>query len=117
MYRLAVDSGAKVDFGVTVVSVSRGDPKPTVKLSTGEVLTADIIIGADGPRSLVRSVVLRREDDAKPSGFTIFGTTIPATKMMEDPELAKLVQANEVKQFGPMSPIMLPHQSSSSGLS
>lgn len=65
-------------------------------LSTGKVLEADIVIGADGPRSLVRPVVLGRPDDAVPSGFTIFGTTIPAEKMMKDPELAKLVQANEV---------------------
>lgn len=95
VYRLAVNSGAKVEFGVPVESVSPGDSKPTVKLSTGEILTADIIIGADGATSIVRPVVVGEEDDPKPSGFTIFGTTIPAAAMMEDPELARLVQANE----------------------
>lgn len=98
VYRLAVNSGAKVDFGVTVESVVPGDSKPTVKLSTGEILTADIVIGADGPTSIVRQVVLKEKDDPKPSGFTIFGTTVPATEMMKDPELAKLVQANEVRR-------------------
>lgn len=96
VYRLAVESGAKVDFGVSVKSVTPGNPKPTVTLSTGEVLQADIVIGADGPRSFVRSVVLDRPDDPVPSGFTIFGTTISAEEMMKDPELAQLVQANEV---------------------
>ena len=99
VYRLAVESGAQVDFGVSVESVKPGNPKPSVTLSTGEVLTADIIIGADGPRSLVRPVVLDRDDDAKPSGFSVFGTTIPAEEMMKDPELAKLVQANEVRHW------------------
>ncbi|EKM50084.1 uncharacterized protein PHACADRAFT_46976, partial [Phanerochaete carnosa HHB-10118-sp] len=95
LYRLAIESGAKVDFGVSVASVAPGDPRPTVTLSTGKVLEADIVIGADGPRSLVRPVVLDRPDDAVPSGLTVFGTTIPAEKMMQDPKLAKLVQANE----------------------
>lgn len=116
VYSLAVNSGAKVDFGVTVESVNPGNPKPTVKLSTGEILTADVVIGADGPRSIVRPVVLNREDDAKPSGFTIFGTTIPAAEMMEDPELAKLVQANEVKCSDALNLLMLAHRPFSSGL-
>lgn len=96
VYRLAVSSGAQVDFGVSVESVNPGKPKPTVTLSSGEVLTADIVIGADGPTSLVRPVVIEREDDAVSTGFTVFGTTIPAAKMMEDPDLAPLVQADEV---------------------
>ncbi|PSR80361.1 hypothetical protein PHLCEN_2v6746 [Hermanssonia centrifuga] len=95
VYRLAVDAGAQVDFGVTVESVTAGNPQPQVRLSSGEVLKADLIIGADGPRSKIRRYVHKKEDDALPSGFTIFGTTIPATEMMKDPELAKLVQANE----------------------
>lgn len=78
-------------------SVAPGDPKPSVTLSTGKVLTADIVIGADGPRSIVRPVVLDRNDDAEPSGITVFGGTIPAEEMLKDPELAKLVHANEVR--------------------
>ncbi|GJE93239.1 FAD/NAD(P)-binding domain-containing protein [Phanerochaete sordida] len=95
VYRLAVEAGAIVDFGVSVAEVAPGNPRPRVTLSTGEVLEADLVIGADGPRSIVRPVVLGRPDDAVPSGFTIFGTTIPAEEMQKDPELAKLVQANE----------------------
>ena len=82
---------------MSVAEVEPGDPRPRVTLASGTVLEADIVIGADGPRSIVRPVVLGRPDDAEPSGFTIFGTTIPAEEMMKDPELAKLVQANEVR--------------------
>ena len=96
LYDQAIRSGAKVDFGITVEAVVPGDPNPTGKLSTGETLTADIVIGADGPRSIVRPVVLDQEDDVKPSGLTVFGATLPAAEMMKDPELAALVQADEV---------------------
>lgn len=99
VYQLATASGARVDFGVGVQSVAPGDPAPSVTLSTGEVLTADIVIGADGPASIVRPVVLDREDDAKPAGFTLLGATIPAEEMLKDPELAKFVQSNEVRRF------------------
>lgn len=97
LYKLAVSAGAKIDFGVQVASVKPGNPKPTVELLTGELLTADIVIGADGPRSIVRPIVTKRPDDAYPSGYTIFGGIIPAASMMKDPDLAKLVQANEVR--------------------
>lgn len=95
LYNLATQSGATIDFGVIVEAVIPGNPNPTVKLSTGETLTADIVIGADGPRSMVRNVVLAQEDDAKPSGLTVFGATLPAAEMMKDPELAALLQADE----------------------
>ena len=60
-------------------------------------MTADIVIGADGPSSVVRRVVLEEEDDAKPSGLTVFGAVISAAEMAKDPELAALVQADEVR--------------------
>lgn len=72
-----------------------GKPRPSVTLSTGEVLTADVVIGADGPRSFIRQTVFAYQDDAKPSGTTVFGGVIPAAMMMKDPELAKMVKSPE----------------------
>lgn len=46
---------------------------------------------------MVREVVLGYEDEPQPSGLSVFGSTIPGTEMMKDPELAKLLQANEVR--------------------
>ena len=96
LHTLALQSGANVDFDVSVEAVIPGDPKPTVKLSTGEMLTADIVIGADGVGSKVRHVVLDQEDETKPSGYTMFNAMLPASEMMKDPDLAALMQADEV---------------------
>lgn len=98
LYRLATEAGAQVEFGVTVTEVCSGDPQPSVVLADGRTLLGDMVIGADGPTSIVRKRVLDYDDDeeAEPSGYTAFGGTIPAEEVMKDEELSKLLQSNEV---------------------
>lgn len=96
---MAVKSGAQVQFGVTVTNVSPGDPKPSVTTASGETITADIIIGADGPRSLVREVVLGKKDNPEPVGWTVYGATVPESYMLNDPELASWLTSNEVSIY------------------
>lgn len=87
MYKAAIKTGATVEFGTTVISIqpsvvqstngylddddSDDDsddedhplaPPPSVTLSTGEVVTPDIVIGADGYQSIVRKTVFRAEE-------------------------------------------------------
>lgn len=62
-------------------------------LESGEVLEADIIIGADGPRSNVRSAVLERPDDAQKAGMTVLTGTIPAEALRSDEKLMELMEA------------------------
>ena len=46
---------------------------PSVKLVNGEVLTADIVVGADGSRSMVRELLLEPEHDhGVESGYTVY---------------------------------------------
>ena len=97
LYRLATAAGAQVEFGVTVQEVQPGDPQPSVILSDGRTLIADLVIGADGPNSIVRHAVLDEEEYTEPSGYTAFGGTIPASEVMKDAELAKLLQSDEVR--------------------
>ena len=55
LYNLARDAGAKFAFGSRVVDV---DPKsPSVTLASGKKLFADLIVGADGHQSVLRSVL------------------------------------------------------------
>ena len=96
LYNLATSTGVKVTFGVSVTAVESGTPKPSVTLSTGEKLVADVVIGADGPNSKIRQYINEDEEPAEPSGFTIFGGIVPASEMLKDPELAKWAQADEV---------------------
>ena len=53
-------------FACPVASINPGDgtpsAKPSVTLDNGKVIEGDIIIGADGIRSITRSVVTGEED-------------------------------------------------------
>lgn len=56
----------------TSASVTGHGP-PSVRLGNGEVLTADIIIGADGSRSMVRECLLESDQDhGVDSGYTVY---------------------------------------------
>ena len=56
----------------TSASVTGHGP-PSVRLANGEILTADIIIGADGSRSIIRELLLEPEQDhGVESGYNIY---------------------------------------------
>ncbi len=99
LYKLATEAGATVEFHKEVASVEPGteeDNKPSVTLVTGEVLTADVIVGADGCKSLVREVVLEEEDCAEPGGMTLYSGVIDAEDMDKDPDLKPFILSDEV---------------------
>ncbi|KAJ7765865.1 hypothetical protein DFH07DRAFT_1014373 [Mycena maculata] len=59
MYDVAVGQGAKIRLGTTAVAV---DPeRRVVALESGETLTADVIVGADGVSGLVRPLLLAEQ--------------------------------------------------------
>ncbi|KAI0741981.1 FAD/NAD(P)-binding domain-containing protein [Daedaleopsis nitida] len=98
LYKLAMGAGARIDLHAEVTSIQQGTdsiPNPSVSLANGEVLTSDIIIGADGSKSMVREVVLDEEDDARPGGLTVYTAIVQAEDMLGDPELSKLLHADE----------------------
>lgn len=98
LYNLAVSSGAEIILGAAVTAVTPGEPKPSITLASGEVHTADIVLGADGPNSFIREVVLGEDsEEGKPSGYSVLGAVIPGDKMAKDPELAGWLAADEVK--------------------
>jgi salicylate hydroxylase len=73
LYRLATSTGTKVVHGacVTQVSVDYGAQISHALLANGEVMNADIIIGADGHKSIVRDVVTKQNNIGKPSGMSV----------------------------------------------
>ncbi|KAI0163497.1 hypothetical protein BJ166DRAFT_569808 [Pestalotiopsis sp. NC0098] len=66
----------EVRTGTKVVSC---DPEEgTVTIEAGENLTADIIIGADGIHSVIRTAVLGKEQGAIPTGISAYRMLLPA---------------------------------------
>ncbi|KDQ19543.1 hypothetical protein BOTBODRAFT_170623 [Botryobasidium botryosum FD-172 SS1] len=89
-YDLAVGAGVKIRLSSRVVTL---DPSaPSVILATGETLSADLIIGADGVKSMVRDVVVGRPDKPVPTGDAAYRATVPAELMLKEPDLAHFIE-------------------------
>jgi FAD-dependent urate hydroxylase len=71
LQRLAVDVERSLLFGRRVHSVQVHGHGAAVELDDGEVVDADLVIGADGARSVVRSV-FRSDGPAVPTGWVAF---------------------------------------------
>lgn len=98
LYDLAVSKGAEVIFNANVTAVTPGEPKPSITLASGEVHTADIVIGADGPNSFVRKTVLVDDPpEGQASGYSVLGAIIPGEAMSKDSDLAPWLAVDEVR--------------------
>lgn len=96
LYDLAVSKGAEVIFNANVTAVTPGEPKPSITLASGEVHTADIVIGADGPNSFVRKTVLVDDPpEGQASGYSVLGAIIPGEAMSKDSDLAPWLAVDE----------------------
>ena len=76
-------------------AVVRCDPdpvSPSVTLKSGEVMRADLIVGADGVKSYIQRVVSGKPNRAEPTGDAAYRATIPASLMMQDPELRQFIE-------------------------
>ncbi|PIL32084.1 hypothetical protein GSI_06789 [Ganoderma sinense ZZ0214-1] len=92
-------------LNATVVSV---DPDaPSVTLKSGEVVKGDVVVGADGVKSLVQRVVLGHTNPAEPTGDAVYRAIVPAELLLEDPELRELVEVPDMTGWmGPSRHVM-----------
>ncbi|KAI0325108.1 FAD/NAD(P)-binding domain-containing protein [Cubamyces sp. BRFM 1775] len=107
----AAEHGAVLRGGCQVVSVEPDSQRPYVTLATGEVITGDVIVGADGchvPPYHCRRIILEalgQEDREKPTGMQLFNVILPdsALKELEDKELVDRLRqtGNVFTWFGP----------------
>jgi salicylate hydroxylase len=58
--------------------------KPSLRLSTGEVCEADLILGADGERSRCRRILLGREDPPYSPGDVVYRISVPTANITEN---------------------------------
>lgn len=74
LYKLATTAGANVIYDTVVTTVSLGEDLDVARalLANGDVLEADIIIGADGYTSVVRDVITNRKNEGTPSGLGVY---------------------------------------------
>jgi len=92
----ALELGAEARTNTEVVEIA-GDCR-SVRLASGEVLHADVIIGADGSQGMCRRLVCP-QDPAKGTGIMLFNSVIPGDCIRADPELRTLVEQEQVSQW------------------
>ncbi|KAF8209417.1 hypothetical protein K438DRAFT_1810972 [Mycena galopus ATCC 62051] len=81
--------------------------KPCVVLSSGVELTADLVVGADGIKSVTRRAIIAEEQDARVDSAAAYRAVLPAGVLLEDPDLRNLVSNPEVTQWiGPGASIV-----------
>jgi len=100
LHRLArAAPGVRICLGATVRGV-QPDPAvaggPSVTLTCGEVLYADLIVGADGVKSTLQKAVTGLDDRPTPTGDAAYRAVISTDLMLEDPELRPFVETPEM---------------------
>ncbi|MBA8816278.1 FAD-dependent urate hydroxylase [Microbacterium halimionae] len=68
---------ADIQLGMKVVEIAESDDTVTVTFANGETATGDMLIGADGARSLTRDYVTGGGIERSYSGYTNFNGLIP----------------------------------------
>ncbi|KAI1292542.1 putative monooxygenase [Xylaria venustula] len=87
VYNHALEIGVDVRLGRRVEDYFESDDEAGVVLDTGEKLTADVVLAAEGVRSRGRKIVLGYEDQPKASGYAVYRSWFDAAEIATDPDL------------------------------
>ncbi|KIK69605.1 hypothetical protein GYMLUDRAFT_186757 [Collybiopsis luxurians FD-317 M1] len=87
----------KLKLNSKVVALETKIPeKPSVTLQTGEVISADFVIGADGINSIVRSHITGQQFVGTSTGDVAYRVVLPTETFLSDPQLKTLVEEPRV---------------------
>ena len=99
--------GAKITLNAVIDSMDVDKAKPSARLQDGRVFEADVILGADGERSICRDKLLGREDLPKNTNNLVYCFTVPASEVWQRKDLIELVDPpNVILWMGPRSHIV-----------
>ncbi|KAI3326796.1 putative monooxygenase [Xylariaceae sp. AK1471] len=87
VYKHALEIGVDVRLGARVEDYFESDEEVGVVLESGERITADIVLAAEGVRSRGRKIVLGYEDKPKASGYAVYRSWFDADEIAKDPDL------------------------------
>lgn len=81
---------------------------PTITCADGSTYNADLIIGADGIKSVTRGFLLGSDEEGpQTTQFCAYRATVPAEVMRQHPDTAALISAPEINLWvGPERHVM-----------
>ncbi|KAI5207273.1 hypothetical protein E4T38_03374 [Aureobasidium subglaciale] len=93
MHKLALELGVEVLVSSRVVRYNSEDA--AVETANGRKYSGDLVIAADGVKSLARAVIIgTTASPPVPTGFAAYRATVDVEKMKEDPEIAWLLETS-----------------------
>lgn len=81
-----------IRLGCRITKYFETESEAGITLDSGENVTADVVIGADGVRSKARELVLGFVDKPKSSGYAVFRAWFTNEEMMKDPETRRFCE-------------------------
>lgn len=98
--------GVSIRLGCAVEKIDI--PLSTIVLGNGELITSDLILGADGERSIVRSNLDGNWNLMKDSGYDVYRFTVPRSRVLENPDLLPLIEPYSIRMWvGPGAHMIL----------
>ena len=111
LQKLLVHNAEKLGVVIRLAcAVDRVDfSSATVTLQSGEIIHGDLAIGADGDRSISRSLLENRQDLVQDSGYDVYRATVACSTLLEHaPEVASLVRPYSLRMWvGPHAHMIL----------
>jgi 2-polyprenyl-6-methoxyphenol hydroxylase-like FAD-dependent oxidoreductase len=98
-------SGASIRLGFTVAAIDQADDRVQVAFTDGTDGEYDLVVGADGINSLVRSLVLGPELEAEYTGQVCWRYNVPRPPELET--LDMFVGSNGKAGFVPLAPDLM----------
>ncbi|KAJ3578330.1 hypothetical protein NPX13_g2235 [Xylaria arbuscula] len=86
------DLGIPIHLGNKITTYFEDEDKSGIVLESGERVSADVVIAADGVRSRARKSVLGYEDKPKSSGYAVWRAWFPNKDMIADPLTAQFCE-------------------------
>jgi salicylate hydroxylase len=106
LYARAIELGVEVSLGHRVSSIRHDQYRPEIQLESGETLTCDLVVGADGLWSRCRESLLNRSDEPLPTGDLAYRIVLTADQL-SDPKLREWVEKPAVHFWiGPHSHVV-----------